>query len=137
MKKVVTVLPRDKYFSDVSGAGGVTLVQEKLMAMIGSADDIRVEVITYAISGATTRMAISLVEGTNIQMRPSMNMYTGALFATIPSTIPTPAPLIGVVETQVNGPFSGVMDIVLKVWDSASASQVWVEASVRLTLFYK
>ena len=136
MKKVVTVFPRDKYHC-IAGAAGAqtTLMEEKLMAMIGSADALRVEITTYSCSGSTVRIAVSLFEGAKAEVRPSMNVFSGIALVDVPAS--PAAPVAGVVETQVSSPFAGILDMVLKVWDTTGTPIAgWVEAEVRVTLFF-
>ncbi len=137
MKKIVIAFPRDRYFSSASGALQITLMDQKLMTVIGGANNIRWELTTYFASSTTARILVNLSEGTKAEARPSMNPNAGVALTAFPSGSPTPAPQLGAVPVQVNGPFGGVVDAVLQVWDIAvSPVMVWVEAEVRATLFY-
>ena len=137
MKKVVVVFPRDRYFSSASGALQITLMDQKWMTVLGGADSIRFELTTYFTSSATARILFNLSEGTKVEARPSMNPTAGVALTSFPSGSPTPAPTVGAVPVQVNGPFGGVLDVVLQVWDSAGTPElVSVEAELRATLFY-
>lgn len=139
MKKVVTVFPRDRYCSDSTGNAQPIQMKDKLLEIIGSADDTRWELTTYATSGAIARILVTVTEGTKADVRPSTNIFAGVPLTFFPSGSPTPAPTIGVVETQVNGPFAGILDVVIKVFDVTvpPATAVWVDAELRVTQFFK
>ncbi len=137
MKKIVVVFPRARYCSDASGGVQVTVTDEKVLSLLGSADDLRCELTTYAVSSSTVRIQVSLNEGTKGEMRPGINIFAGVSLVDFPSGSPPSAPQLGAVITQVNGPFGGLVDASLRVWDSAgSPTAVWVEAEVRATLLF-
>ena len=137
MKKIVVVFPRARYCSDATGAVQVTVTDEKVLSLLGSADDLRCELTTYAVSSTTARIQVTLGEGTKAEMRPGINIFAGVHLVDFPSGGPPSAPQLGAVITQVNGPFGGLVDAGLRVWDTAvSPTAVWVEAEVRATLLF-
>ena len=108
-----------------------------MMVALGGADNIRWELTTYIVSSSTARVLVNVSEGTKADARPSMNPNTGVALTAFPVGSPTPAPLLGAVPVQMNGPFGGVVEALLQVWDSAvSPTMVWVEVELRATLSY-
>lgn len=137
MKKVVVVFPRARYCSNASGAIQITVAEERLLSVLGSADNARRELTTYAVSSTTARVLVTLNEGTKAESRPGSNSFSGVLLQAFPSGSPTPAPTLGAVVVQVTGPFGGLVDATLQVWDIAgSPTAVWVDAEVRVTLLF-
>jgi hypothetical protein len=137
MKKIVVVFPRARYCSDATGAVQVSVTEEKVLSLLGSADNLRCELTTYGSSSTTARIQVTLSEGTKAEMRPGVNIFAGVSLADFPSGSPPSAPQLGAVITQVNGPFGGLVDASLRVWDTAvSPTAVWVEAELRVTLLF-
>jgi hypothetical protein len=137
MKKIVVVFPRARYCSDASGGVQVTVTDEKVLSLLGSADSLRCELTTYAVSSTTARIQVSLNEGTKAEMRPGINIFAGVSLVDFPSGSPPSAPQLGAVITQVSGPFGGLVGASLRVLDTAgSPTAVWVEAEVRATLLF-
>lgn len=136
MKKIVIAFSRQRYSSASNGGPTLFLMDERLMALIGGANDMRWELTTYATSGGDARALVTLSEGTKSDSRPSANIFSGTGLTYFPSASPTPAPMIGVAVIQVNGPFSGLVDGVLKIWDINNTSLQWVDMEVRLTLIF-
>ena len=132
MKKVVVAFPRARYCSDGSGASQNYALDEKLIPILGGADEMRWEVATYATSGANARLQVTVSAGTKSTSRPSINMYSGVVL----TSFPPGAPVLGVDETQISGPFAGLVDAALRAWDNAGTALTWVEAEVNVTLYY-
>ncbi len=137
MKKIVTVFERNKYYSDGTGNPQNYFVKESLIAVLGGADDIRVEVTTYGVSSTNARWLVTLTEGTKSEERPGANLYSGKGLTFFPSAAPTPAPTLGAdTPVQVSGPFSGLVDAALRIFASSGSAQEWVDMEIRVTLFY-
>ena len=64
MKKIVVVFPRARYCSNAGGLAQISVAEEKVLSLLGSADDLRCELTTYAVSGTTARIQVTLSEGT-------------------------------------------------------------------------
>ena len=133
MKKIVLVFPRQRYVSDSNGAPQLFPMNESLMSALGSATDLRWEVTIYAKSGTDARMQIAVSEGTKSEVRSSSNVFGGVALASVPASS---TPTHGAQVTHVSGPFGGLVDAVLKVWDNANTSTQWVDAEVRVTLIF-
>jgi hypothetical protein len=136
MKRIALVFQRARYTSDADGNLQLVYVNPSLMATLGSAKNLRLEVTVYNRSSANARLELTVYEGTKSDPRPSANKFSGA-----PIGSPTPLVVSNLYIThyQINSPFDGLVDVTLGVKSSSPSPgvQEFMDAEVRATLEFE